>query len=862
MSKSPQQIIQHLSKGLDLDQDYVFKLIEKRGLLLAAKSLGYNTDNYDNMCLAGRIAIYLTKEKLGTSLVYFIDRMQTILDAGVLQFYKDNLGLLQAIIDKRELCGDLEYDWFSANTLLRTYLTKINYDSDEVMETPFQMYLRIAVDKYHNYPGSLDEKFELIDSDFSDLSNQLYIPASPIIFNSGLRQGQKASCFLLSPGDSLYSIHQDMLYPTAVISKNNGASGVDVSRYRHSRIANKGNSKGLVPWLKEQNDNIRAVDQGGKRKGACTVYCRPHHIDIYEFCEMPLKEGDPNMRGHDLNYAIWFPWLFWERVKNNENWTLMCPNESKKLNDIWGLEWEREYIECEKQTHNPDKTKMNRRTVKARDLLDHITKIQLQTGMPYILHGDTVNFKSNQKNLGYIRCSNLCLEICEFSSEDEIASCNLSSISLKAFVIPEAQTPGYSKITLTTLPKYYDFKELGALTRRIVERLNRIIDNNYYPLDQIKKSNLKHRPLGIGVSGFAEILYKLKLPLVEGTGGLNPIVKKLNKMIFACIYFNGLVESLRLAIKDGPYESFPGSPLSEGKLQFDLWHDEFTLLKSLGRIDPKIRSEEDDIPIDPAEWDQPELKVEAHITGLTISGLMTLTFPPTWNELRQLIKNYGVRNSLLLAMMPTATSAQPLRNTETCELPQSNLYSRKILNGAYPVLNEYLVKDLKRIGLWNKYTYNLLQADNGSISKLRNYVENNLSPINRVPEFNGDFEAVDNIINLYITMWELSNKIHLKLAADRGRYIDQSQSTNVYMSDPTKEKMMALHQYGNRLGLKTGMYYLRVDTGIDPIKITVDSDLIKFVGGRGPSGPVCSNGPSGGKKQQIECTDEVCIVCQ
>lgn len=848
----------HLFEGLSINRDYVDGLVSERGLFFAAKSLGYTTDNYDNMQLAGRIAVYLLKEKLGTSLDEWLKRMNPILDPRVYQFYLDNLGQLQEVLNKREKQGDLNYDWFSANTLLKTYLTKLDYDSDDVIETPFQMFLRIAVAKYYN---TTEETLLRIEEDFLDLANQLYIPASPIIFNSGLINGQLASCFLGTSGDSLESIYHNWIWPTALISKNNGASGWDISRIRHSRIKNKGYSKGLIPWIKIQNDNIRAVDQGGKRKGACTLYCRPHHIDIYEFCEMPLKEGDSNMRGQDLNYAIWFPRLFWERVKNDEGWTLFCPNETERLNDLWGLEWEEEYMKYELADYNINPngywggTKRNKKVVKARDLLARICEIQLQTGMPYILHADAMNFKSNQKNLGYIRSSNLCVEICEYSSEDEIASCNLSSISLKAFVEPDERTPGYSKLTIDNIDRYYNFKRLGELTRRVVERLNRVIDNNYYPMDKIKNANLKHRPLGIGVSGFAEVLYQLKIPITVNSK-LNPIVKRLNKMIFACMYFNGLVESLRLAIIHGEYSSFKGSPLSEGKFQFDLWRDEYLELVKQGRIDPKIRQEDDDLPMEPLEWDQDTIYFDVvgkPLEGFNIHPESRYYVKPDWHSLRELIKTYGVRNSLLMALMPTATSAQPLRNTETCELPQSNLYSRKILNGAYPVLNAYLVTDLKNIGLWEPCIYNLLQADGGSISKLRNYVMNNRE---KVPQFKGNFVEVDRIVNLYKTMWEVSSKVFMQLAADRGRYICQSQSTNVYLMDPTKEQMMALHQYGNLLGLKTGMYYLRSSSGVDQIKVTVDIDLVNYVENSK------TKGVSNKKKQKVDCTDEICIVCQ
>jgi ribonucleoside-diphosphate reductase alpha chain len=852
-------LIQGLSD--ELDYEYIEDLIENHGYATAARILGFNTNHYDYLQLAGRIAIKLLKDNLGNSLTDYLLRMKDILSPEIIGYYTVNLKKLQGILDERESLGDTNYDWGSANSLLKNYLTKTSYDNEQVIETPFQLFLRIAVSMYYNYriitksPRGENEYFfpvdnngniiqdccntkrlKLIKQTFLELCDQLFVPASPIIYNSGLISGQLASCFLLTGEDNTGSIC-DGMSNMAHISRNLGGMGFDVSRFRHSRIKNKGTSNGLVPWMYMYNSVIRAFNQGGKRKGACTMFCRPHHIDIYEFCEISWKEGDQYTRAHDLNTAIWFPWLFWERVKEDGDWTLMCPAESKELNDLWGIEWEQEYLKQEKILNNPDGYKRNRRIVKARHFLDHVVKSQLRSGMPYILHADAVNMKSNQKNLGYIRSANLCLEICEFTSNNEIANCNLSSVSLKAFV-----TRRYSKSLASQgstdnpsekeFKDCFDFQALGKITRHMVRNLNQVIDNNCYPLEETKISNLKHRPLGIGVSGFAEMLYALDLP-IEVDGILNPVVKKLNKMIFACMYFNAMVESLKLAILHGPYETFKGSPLSEGKFQFDLWKEEFELLNKMGRIDKNIRTADDDIPIDPKEWGQSEISINSDIQ-----------VEPTWDSLRKLVMQYGVYNSLLLALMPTATSAQVLRNTETTEFPQSNIYSRKLLNTAYPILNESLTKELEKIGLWNKTTIQLLQADNGSISKLKLYL---LDFPDRYPNFNDtDLNRLDHIISVYKTMVELSSKIFYQLAADRGRYICQSQSTNVYMKQATKTKLKALHQYGNRLGIKTGMYYLRLDSGIEPIKFTVDTTMIEY----------------SKRKKKVECTEEVCMVCQ
>lgn len=496
--------------------------------------------------------------------------------------------------------------------------------------------------------------------------------------------------------------------------------------------------------------------------------------------------------------------------------------------------------------------------------------------MPYILHGDAVNMKSNQKNLGYIRCANLCLEVCEFSSEDETPSCNLSSISLRAFVRKEFDFSKMSSIAeiQKELTRCYDFNKLGRISARLVDNLNQVIDRNTYFIETIKNSNMRHRPIGIGVSGYAEMLHQLDLPFQDKDYPNQPhsVVRMLNKMIFSCIYWNSLVASMELAIKDGKYSTFDGSPLSEGKFQFDLWKEEYQMISD--RIDSQIRKEEDDDEIEPSTWGQVPCAIDVDSNGVGVLG-------PTWSGLRKMIQLFGVRNSLLIAIMPTATSSQPLRNGETVEAHQSNIYSRKVLKGAYPVVNRYMVWDLKKIGLWNKEIIGLIQANAGSISILPKYIRDNLE---KFPDFD-QWKRLDHICQKYRTMWELSTKIFLQLAADRGRYVCQSQSTNVYSDDPSDIQLMAIHNYAQHLGLKTGMYYLRQRAAVDPIKITIDPDLVKYVNENkyldidhssdeseeefidltSSSSSISSNSrlkTGRSLKREIECTDEVCISCQ
>ena len=876
---SHKEIVNNISKDLKcVDYDYVHSLLDIHSWESTSKILGYDVREYDHLILAGRMIIYSLKSKLGSSLSDYVGRMNGRLKPSMREYIRNNEKILQNMYDEIDR-DDNKYDWFSANSIIKTYLSKNGKGGDPI-ETPNQMRLRIAIALYKN--KGLNE----IRTCLNDMANEYYIPASPTIFNAGMSTGQMSSCFLLSVEDSLDSIeesHTDI----AFISKSNGATGFDVSRIRHSKIGLDGDSDGLVPWLYYYNALIRAVNQNGRRKGAATAYCRPHHIDIYEFCEMSLKTGDHYSRAHDMNFAVWFPRLFWQRIRTNSDWTMFCPNETKTLNDIWGDEWEQEYIKYENNTE----LNIKRKVVKAQHLLIHMINCQRKSSMPYILHCDAVNMKSNQNNLGYIRNSNLCLEICEYSAPDEIASCNLSSISLRSFVKKPFSLPapaptlanegntvdniniGLEKDMCEGLVDSYDFDHLGVISRRVTQNLNKVIEENTYTNIKIKNSNERHRPIGIGVSGFGDMLAGLDLPFESSSAviarvRLHPVTKQLNKMIFACMYWNSMAESVELAIELGKYETFDGSPLSKGKFQFDLWADETKYLKSKGRLNETCRTVEDDTPIDPQSWSQKPISLS--------NGDIIL---PSWDDLRRCVQKYGVRNSLLIALMPTASSSQPLRNSETVEAHQSNIYSRKLLSGAYPVVNRYLVSDLKHLNVWNKYTVNLMQADNGSISKLGKYVSANPD---KYPEFVGSdahYERLNWLMNKYRTMWELKMKTFLFLASDRGRYVCQSQSTNLYLEDPSDDQLCAIHQLTDALGLKTGMYYLREGAAVSPIKFTVDPEIISFVNFVEADEHIIEMGNNktvdneakmsniSGKEYQVNgktyiCEDDVCIACQ
>jgi ribonucleoside-diphosphate reductase alpha subunit len=749
-----------LTHDLSVDLTMIEASIASRGYLATAKHLGYDIANPDHMMLAGRMLMIHHNSRVPNTIEDYLEVNKDILSKRIkslFQAYHEELStlLLRPI--------HLNYDWFSANTFIKNYLLP----SGETVQLCF---LRIAAQLYTDLTS--------IVKCYHGLADRQYVVASPCFFNAGTIKPQMSSCFLHTMGDDTASITKTWA-DLSLTSKYTGGNGVDLSLIRHSEIGKGGLSKGVVPIVQVINHIIRMFDQGGKRKGTATLYLRPHHIDVFDFCELSLKTGDIYLRAHDINTALWCSWLFFDRVRKDEDWTLFCPNYTPELNYCYGDEFNRRYIEAEKRKL-PAHAK---RTVKARDLYRHIVQCQLKSSMPYILHGDAANIKSNQRYMGYIRCANLCLEIVEYSEPNKIASCNLSSISLRAFACPSG----------------FDYRGLAETTRLVTRNIDSMIESNWYPIPQIGEDNKKDRPLSIGVSGFAETLHELDLAFEDDQ------TLELNKRIFACIYFNALAQSVQLAIEHGPHHDFHKSPLAEGKLQFDLWAEEYRLLKSMG-MDPlaHIRAEQDDRPIDPDKFDQQPIELT---NGFTIE--------PSWESLRQAIKTYGVRNSLLIGLMPTGTSSQVLMNAETTEAHQSNIYSRKLDKGAYPVVNKYLVRDLQALGLWTPTTIKLIQGNQGSVQSLPFTVRQSPSVF---PEFTGDHTRLKRVCQKYRTMYEISQKRMLKLAADRGRYICQSQSTNVYLSDPTTEQLEALHMYSFMIGLKTGMYYLRTSPATEPMK--------------------------------------------
>ena len=617
---------------------------------------------------------------------------------------------------------DFGYDFFGFKTLERSYLLKLN---GQIVERPQHMLMRVSIGIHLNDIESALETYEL-------MSKRYFTHATPTLFNSGTPKPQMSSCFLLAMKDDSIDGIYDTLKQTAKISQSAGGIGLSIHNVRAtgSYIAGtNGTSNGIVPMLRVFNDTARYVDQGGgKRKGSFAIYVEPWHADIFDFLELKKNHGKEEMRARDLFYAMWTPDLFMKRVEQNAEWTLMCPNECPDLYNVHGDEFDKLYLKYESEGRG-------RKTINARDLWEKILESQIETGTPYMLYKDSANRKSNQKNLGTIRSSNLCTEILEYTSADEIAVCNLASIALPMFVKDGE----------------FDHQSLFDVTVRVTKNLNRVIDRNYYPVKEAENSNFRHRPIGLGVQGLADTFIMLRLPFTSEKA------KELNQEIFETLYFAAVTASAEEAKKDGPYETYKGSPMSKGEFQHNLW----------GIKDEELSG----------RWD--------------------------WLALRKTVKKQGVRNSLLVAPMPTASTSQILGNNECFEPYTSNIYTRRVLSGEFIVVNKHLLEDLVDRGLWNEDMKQELMRNNGSIQN-----------IDGIP---------DDIKELYRTVWEMSMKDIIDMSRHRGYFIDQSQSLNLFMEGATMAKLTSMHFYGWKSGLKTGMYYLRTKSAVDAIKFTLDN---------------------------------------
>ncbi|QBN18944.1 ribonucleoside-diphosphate reductase subunit alpha [Flavobacterium nackdongense] len=617
---------------------------------------------------------------------------------------------------------DFNYDYFGFKTLERSYLLRIN---GKIVERPQHMLMRVSVGIHLDDLKSVIETYDL-------MSKKFFTHATPTLFNAGTPKPQMSSCFLLAMQDDSIDGIYDTLKQTAKISQSAGGVGLSIHNVRATGSyirGTNGTSNGIVPMLRVFNDTARYVDQGGgKRKGSFAIYIEPWHADIFEFLDLKKNTGKEEMRARDLFFAMWTSDLFMKRVQEDAHWTLMCPNECPGLYDVYGEEFEKLYISYEERGKG-------RKTVKARELWEKILESQIETGTPYMLYKDAANRKSNQKNLGTIRSSNLCTEIMEFTSKDEIAVCNLASISLPMFVENGK----------------FDHELLFNVTKRVTKNLNRVIDRNYYPVKEAENSNLRHRPVGLGVQGLADAFIMLRMPFTSDEA------KKLNQEIFETLYFAAVTASMEMAKEEGPYSTFKGSPISQGEFQHNLW----------GMKDEELSG----------RWD--------------------------WASLRKEVMEHGVRNSLLVAPMPTASTSQILGNNEAFEPYTSNIYTRRVLSGEFIVVNKHLLHDLVERGLWNETLKQELMRNNGSVQAL---------------------DIPQDLKELYKTVWEMSMKDIIDMSRQRGYFIDQSQSLNLFMQDANYSKLTSMHFYAWQSGLKTGMYYLRTKSAVDAIKFTLNND--------------------------------------
>lgn len=615
---------------------------------------------------------------------------------------------------------DFNYDYFGFKTLERSYLLRID---GKVAERPQHMLMRVSV-------GIHKDDIEAAVETYNMMSKGLFTHATPTLFNAGTPKPQMSSCFLLQMKDDSIDGIYDTLKQTARISQSAGGIGLSIHNIRATGSyirGTNGTSNGIVPLLRVFNDTARYVDQGGgKRKGSFAIYLEPWHADVFDFLDLKKNTGKEELRARDLFYALWIPDLFMKRVEEDSTWTLMCPNECPGLYDTYGADFEALY-------HKYESEGKGRKTIKARELWQKVLEAQIETGTPYMLYKDACNAKSNQKNLGVIRSSNLCTEILEYTAPDEVAVCNLASIALPRF-IEDGQ---------------FNHQMLYDVTYKVTKNLNKVIDRNYYPVAEARNSNMRHRPVGLGVQGLADAFIALRYPFTSNEA------RQLNKDIFETIYFAALKSSCDLAKADGKYESYEGSPISKGEFQFNLWGVSEDALS--GR------------------WD--------------------------WKALRQEIAAHGVRNSLLVAPMPTASTSQILGNNECFEPYTTNIYTRRVLSGEFIVVNKHLLLDLVKLGLWNDEMKNAIMASNGSVQG-----------IDAIP---------DNIKELYKTVWEMSMRDIIDMAADRGLFIDQSQSLNLFVEAPNMGKLTSMHFHAWKKGLKTGMYYLRTKAASAAIKFTV-----------------------------------------
>ena len=843
------------------------------------------------LLLAGRVKTCQYKSQIPPTFSGSCRALRPILNDEYSLFVEKYKARLDEIIRPE---NDMNFDILAVETLLKSYLARIKKDSKTtILETPQYMYLRVAVYLWFTLSDDeekIEESFDRIQRTYDDLTNGRYSHASPTLFNCGLFRPQLASCFTMNIGDNMQSISKGW-HDTAIISMNSGGLGIDMTSLRHSEIGQYGHSHGIVPWIKIFDQILTTVDQGGKRQGSGTAYLCGWHIDIFEFLDLRKPSGAEQMRARNIFLAIMVSDEFMRRVEADEEWTLFCPNKAQGLDSSWGLDFETKYRMYEEKAAKNQIVRY--RKIRARDLWEKIILSQIETGMPFIIYKDALNRKSNQKNLGTTRLSNLCTEISLFTDKDNIGSCNLGSIALNSCVkdipkIPAAKIgnaylyknteyfqdverfcrffyekfPLYREIySLESIAlgaygvnigclcntrgidtpwwwaekyyggksticsddeeenekrkKYFDFELLERLVRDMVRNINQVIDRNYYPREvpQIEETNMRNRPLGIGVMGLADVFAMMDLTWTSREAS------ELNKKIFETMYYAAISESVQMAKESGAYETFEGSPMSQGLFQFDMWDME--------RIEKDLYSSK--APISVETFNQ--------ITGEMKRGPATDRY--NWNALRQDMVEYGTRNSLLMALMPTASSASILKCNECFEPYTMHVYARTLLSGQFVIVNNHLVHDLEAIGLWNTETVRSLWTNNGRLSDIS---EEGLT--------NDQLLRMRFLKQKYLTAFEIPQKVLLDMSLERGRYVCQTQSLNCWMENPSYKKMNAFHFYGWKGGAKTGMYYLRQTAKTDPINFSIENIEIPTKRQIGK-----------GKKEYI-CTDDVCLSCQ
>lgn len=732
--------------------------------LAAETAASLTTKHPDYALLASRIAVSNLHKNTVKSfsetmrkLYEYVDektgKNSSLIAEDVWQVIKDNAEVLDSTIIYDR---DFGFDYFGFKTLEKSYLLKVE---GKIVERPQHLFMRVSV-------GIHKEDIDSVIKTYNLMSERWFTHATPTLFNAGTPKPQMSSCFLLTMQDDSIDGIYDTLKQTAKISQSAGGIGLSIHNVRATGSyisGTNGTSNGIIPMLKVFNDTARYVDQGGgKRKGAFAIYLEPWHADVFDFLDLRKNHGKEEMRARDLFYALWVSDLFMQRVEANEDWSLFCPHEAPGLADCWGKEFEALYTRYEAEGRA-------RKTVKAQELWFAILDAQVETGTPYLLYKDAANGKSNQQNLGTIKSSNLCTEIIEYTSKDEVAVCNLASLAL----------PRYIQNGI------FDHQKLYEVTYQVTLNLNKIIDHNYYPVKEAEYSNFRHRPIGLGVQGLADAFIQLRMPFESEEA------KQLNKEIFETIYFAAMTASKDLAIKDGAYETFKGSPLSKGQFQFDMWG----------------------VTPDSGRWD--------------------------WENLRLDVMNHGVRNSLLVAPMPTASTSQILGNNECFEPYTSNIYTRRVLSGEFIVVNKHLLRDLVNRGLWDNTMKDKIITANGSIQDIA--------------------EIPAEIKELYKTVWEIKMRSIIDMAADRGAYICQSQSLNLFINQPNASKLTSMHFYAWKKGLKTGMYYLRTQAASQAVKFTVENqggknmepvipEHVQQVADEIPAGPSCS-------------MEEGCVTC-